>query len=199
MRGAETVFGVNFADGRIKGYGKKFQGRDKTFFVIFVRGNEEYGKNNFVDNGDGTISDLATGLMWLQDDAGPMDWGDALEFSERLNFAGYDDWRLPDVKELQSIVDYGRSPATSGGPAIDPVFECMGITNEAGQNDYGFYWSSTTHAVSGGRKIGSAAAYVAFGRSLGNISAIGRGGPGSRPPGPADRPMGGKRPPPPGY
>ncbi len=76
----ELLFGVNFADGRIKGYGLTIQGSDKTFLVICVRGNTDYGINNFVDNGDGTITDRATGLMWMQDDSGSgMFWEDALD------------------------------------------------------------------------------------------------------------------------
>ncbi|MBI9099087.1 MAG: DUF1566 domain-containing protein, partial [Spirochaetaceae bacterium] len=170
MDGDETVFGVNFADGRIKGYGLKMGNREKDFYVIFVRGNEEYGKNNFIDNGDGTISDLATGLMWMQEDAGPMNWGEALTYSEDLEYAGYDDWRLADAKELQSIVDYSRSPDTSDSAAIDPLFHTTVVENEAGEEDYGFYWSSTTHATSSSSNEGASAAYVAFGRSLGNMA-----------------------------
>ncbi|NQV07621.1 DUF1566 domain-containing protein, partial [bacterium] len=66
MNGDETMFGVNFADGRIKGYGltNPGTGADKEFFVIYVRGNTAYGDNVFVDMGDGTVADLATGLMW---------------------------------------------------------------------------------------------------------------------------------------
>ena len=48
------LFGVNFADGRIKGYGLAMPGgAAKTFFVHCVRGNTSYGINSFVDNGDG--------------------------------------------------------------------------------------------------------------------------------------------------
>lgn len=166
----ETVFGVNFADGRIKGYGMRQGNRQKEFYVIFVRGNEDYGENNFIDNRDGTITDLSTGLMWMQNDSGAMQWEDALVWAEGLNYAGYSDWRLPDVKELQSIVDYSRSPDTSNSPAIDPIFNCSEIVNEAGEIDYGFYWSSTTHANSSARNSGGAAAYVSFGRSLGNLA-----------------------------
>ena len=57
MNGDETLFGVNFADGRIKGYGLTVFGSDKTFFVIYVRKNTGYGGNSFADNGDGTITD----------------------------------------------------------------------------------------------------------------------------------------------
>jgi len=170
MAGDETLFGVNFADGRIKGYGLTLFGQDKTFFVIYVRGNTNYGTNEFQDNGDGTITDNATGLMWMQEDNGEgVLWEDALSYAENFEYAGHTDWRLPDVKELQSIVDYTRSPETTGSAAIDPLFNCTEITNEAGEADYPFYWSGTTHAnwstISGG-----SAAYVSFGRAMGYMN-----------------------------
>jgi len=134
-----------------------------------VRGNSNYGQNSFVGNGNGTISDNATGLVWLQADSGVgMNWADALTYCEDLSAAGFDDWRLPNAKELQSIVDYSRSPDTTNSAAIDPGFNVTAITNEAGQTDYPFYWSSTTHADSSGR--GSSAAYVSFGRALGYMN-----------------------------
>jgi len=60
MGGAKTVFGVNLADGRIKGYPVSGPGGKKYYTVRYVCGNTEYGKNNFSNNNDGTISDLAT-------------------------------------------------------------------------------------------------------------------------------------------
>jgi len=169
MNGDETMFGVNFADGRIKGYGLSLRGREKTFFVIYVRGNPDYGINDFVDNGDGTIMDQATGLMWVQSDSGiGMDWQEALAYCQNLTSAGYDDWRLPNAKELQSIVDYTRSPDTTNSAAIDPLFNVTPITNEAGEQDYPAYWSSSTHA---NLRNGSNAAYVNFGRSMGYMNA----------------------------
>ncbi len=173
MHGNTTMFGFNFADGRIKGYGTS-----KTFYVYYVRGNTNYGQNQFVDNGDGTITDEATGLMWLTYDSGyynagdngdgTMDWGDALEWSEDLEVAGYDDWKLPDAKELQSIVDYTRSPDTTSSAAIDSLFYSTPITNLAGETDYGFYWTSTTHLD--GMNYGSRGIYVAFGRGMGEMN-----------------------------
>jgi len=170
MGGDETLFGVNFADGRIKGYGLTMpydQSIEKTFFVMYVRGNENYGINDFTDNGNGTITDEATGLMWMQDDSGEgLNWEDALSYAEGKEYAGYSDWRLPDVKELQSIVDYTRSPATTSSAAIDPIFNCTEITNEAGESDYPFYWSSTTHS-NWTDQSGGFASYVSFGRAMG--------------------------------
>ncbi len=168
----DFVFGVNFADGRIKGYGFEMMGQDKMFNYLLVRGRTDYGVNNYSDNGDGTVTDVATGLMWMQDDnAEAIYWGDAITYAESSEYAGYTDWRLPDVKELQGIVDYTRSPSSSNSAAIDEVFNCSIITNEAGEDDYPWYWSSTTHAAysSDGNTNGGWGAYVAFGRCMGNM------------------------------
>jgi hypothetical protein len=178
----QTMFGVNFADGRIKGYppaiGMTSWYAAPTFYVYYVRGGTAYGVNSFADNGDGTVTDRATGLMWSQTDSGAgMDWEHALAWAQQKNaetYLGHDDWRLPNIKELQSIVDYGRAPGATGSPAIDPVFKSTPITNEAGQDDYGCYWSSTTHLGSqeepGAQAAsGSAAAYISFGRAMGKV------------------------------
>ncbi len=167
-----TVFGVNFADGRIKGYPRDIgpDGLPMKEFVRYVRGNPNYGQNNFVNNDDGTITDLSTGLMWQQaDDGNEYTWEEALAYAENLEFAGYDDWRLPNAKELQSIVDYTRSPSTTDSAAIDPLFNVSTIINEAGQTDYPCYWTSTTHASQSVNQGGNAA-YIAFGRAMGYMS-----------------------------
>jgi hypothetical protein len=169
-RNQRTMFGVNFADGRIKGYGLRRRDSDKTFYVLHVRGNPGYGDNDFLDLEDGTVLDRATNLMWSREDSGKaMDWVDALAWVEASNaeqFLGYDDWRLPNIKELQSLVDYTRSPSTTGSAAIDPVFGTTPMSNEAGDADFGTYWSSTTHLMSSPRPA-EAAAYINFGRSMG--------------------------------
>ncbi|MCB1060605.1 MAG: DUF1566 domain-containing protein [Calditrichaeota bacterium] len=168
----DLLFGVNFADGRIKGYGLLIQGQDKTFFVICVRGPAAYGLNNFVDNGDSTITDLSTGLMWSQMDSREgMNWQEALAWAQEKNsenFLGHNDWRLPNVKELQTLLDYTRAPDVTNSAAIDPLFQISGITNEAGQADYPYFWSNTTHANLGPQP-GGYASYVAFGRAMGYL------------------------------
>jgi len=146
----------------------------KAFYVFYVRGNTKYGKNDFHNNGDGTITDRATGLTWTKLDSGhlkagehkdgTLNWEQALRWTEDLEFAGHSDWRLPNAKELQSIVDYSRSPDTTHSAAIDPVFKVTPIRDALGKVNYPFYWSSTTHKRMGS---GDAAVYVAFGRSQG--------------------------------
>ena len=176
MNNASTMFGVNFADGRIKGYPKDQMPNRleaKKFYVLYVRGNTNYGINSFVQNSDGTVLDQATSLMWTQDDSGEaLSWEEALAYAENSEIAGYTDWRLPDAKELQSIVDYTRSPSTSNSAAIDPVFNCTAIASEAGEQDYAYYWTSTTH-VNNSSYPGEYAAYVCFGRAMGYMPELG--------------------------
>lgn len=77
---------------------------------------------------------------------------------------------MPDAKELQSIVDYSRSPQSTSSAAIDPLFQCTEITNEAGESDYPYFWSSTIHANWTEGNKGAWGAYISFGRAMGNES-----------------------------
>ena len=89
---------------------------------------------SFNDNSDGTITDNVTGVMWQkQDDAITRNWGSAVSYCSSLALANHRDWRLPTIKELNSISDFTTSnPAinTTYFPATAPVF----------------YWSSTSYA-----------------------------------------------------
>ena len=179
MNGQQCFFGVNFADGRIKCYPtSNSRHAGGTWEVRYVRGNVDYGTNAYADNGDGTVTDAATGLMWSTVDSGDpalsgdldgaMSWQEALQFAESATYAGYDDWRLPNAKELQSIVDYTRSPDATGSPAIDPVFEVTSVTNAAGDLDWPEFWTSTSF------EPGRDAVVVYFGRAMGYFSAGGQ-------------------------
>ncbi|UMB59650.1 DUF1566 domain-containing protein [Lutibacter sp. A80] len=193
--GSNAAFGVNIVTGHIKAYAASMPadggidagtppdtgtpppadgsgiptGNPLAKYVRAVRG-DTYGTNNFVDNGNNTISDNNTGLMWAKDDDGVvLDWEDALAYAENSELAGYTDWRLPNVKELQGIVDYSRSPTATDpanvGPAIDPIFNCTEMTSEAGYDDYGYYWTSTSANFTSGQPY-YYAWYVAFGRAV---------------------------------
>jgi hypothetical protein len=115
----------------------------------------------YVDNGDGTVTDVNTGLQWEKksDDGSIHDkdvfytWSNALAVHvsglNTANFAGHNDWRLPNVRELQSIVNYENySPAVSsafntgctGGCAVTAC-SCTAPSD---------YWSSTSLAASPG-------------------------------------------------
>ncbi len=173
--GYQKNFGVNFADGRIKGYDLTDSKSGLLFksYVQLVRGPTGYGINAFTNNNDGTITDLGTGLLWSRGDGGtPMTWSNALAWVQSKNasnYLGHGDWRMPNVKELQSLVNYSNAPDYNGLPAIDTnYFTCTAITNEAGQPDWGYYWTSSTHWTYSLNNTGAGEAdYIAFGRALG--------------------------------
>ena len=107
-------------------------------YVRAVRGGQSGAFDNLVINDDGTVTDTATGLMWQQVTAPSTEtWEQALAFCESLTLAGHSDWRLPNWKELQSIVDYDRY-----NPAIDTTY----FTGTVGTFE-SHYWSSTTDAL----------------------------------------------------
>jgi hypothetical protein len=90
--------------------------------------------SNFKNNGNGTVTDLATGLTWQrQDDNDTKDWNEAVEYCQTLDLAG-GGWRLPTIKELQSIVEY----RVHGLPNIDAV--------AFPDTEPSLYWSATIYA-----------------------------------------------------
>ena len=110
-----------------------------AYSVRAVRG-AQFRTGGFVNNGNGTVTDTYTGLMWAQNpiQIGYPDWSSSMGYCEDLTLplvAGYTDWRMPNRIELQSLVDYTRSdPAINTGyfPSTMYDFEAA----------YG--WTSTT-------------------------------------------------------
>ena len=89
-----------------------------------------------------------------------------MAYAENLELATHTDWRLPNAKELQSIVDYTRSPQTTNSPAIDPIFDTTEINDPDGNpGQYPFFWTGTTHLD--GANPYSSAVYIAFGEGQG--------------------------------
>lgn len=118
---------VSFNDG-LSSYGDR---TSTNYYVRCVRGAQT--TPSYTDNGNGTITDNVTSLMWQkQDDGTAWAWADALTYCEGLTLGGHSDWRLPNIKELSSLVDDTRH-----SPAIDPIFTSTQLSN---------YWSSTTYA-----------------------------------------------------
>jgi len=87
----------------------------------------------FTDNGNGTVSDKSTGLIWQQAKGEKHPWNDAKAYCDGLSLAGKDDWRLPTKDELITIVDKNNF-----SPAIDESFfpEVFGTSGV-------YYWTST--------------------------------------------------------
>jgi hypothetical protein len=102
---------------------------------------------SYTDNGNGTVTDNRTGLMWKKcsepdtttDCSGTpntYNWTNAISQCENLNYAGYTDWRLPNMKELFSLLKYQGS----SGPYIDTTY----FPNTL----HSYYWTSTTYLPS---------------------------------------------------
>ena len=79
----------------------------------YVRGAKPSNLHSYVNNLDGTVTDTDTGLMWTQVPAAATAWDAALSYAENLSLNGYTDWRLPNIKELQTLTDYTLTTATS--------------------------------------------------------------------------------------
>ncbi|MCD4718781.1 MAG: DUF1566 domain-containing protein [Desulfobacula sp.] len=105
--------------------------------ILFFLINTIAALADFVDNGNGTVTDTATGLMWQQASQNPMNWEAAITYCETLPLANYGDWRLPNRNELQSLVDYSKY-----NPCIDTSFFPGTVSSHC--------WSSTTSADSSG-------------------------------------------------
>lgn len=88
----------------------------------------------YTDNGNGSVTDAVTTLMWQkQDDGTTKTWEGAIAYCQGLTLAGYSDWRLPNVKELSSLVDDSRY-----SPSINTTY----FPNTQSSS----YWSSTTYS-----------------------------------------------------
>jgi len=109
-----------------------------AFYVRCVRGTS-WGQNMYFDNGDGTVTDNMSGLVWQKDDGGvARNWESALLYCENLILGGSFDWRLPDIKELESIVTITPADDTFDNPSVDAAFF------PTTQNTH--YWSSSASA-----------------------------------------------------
>lgn len=110
-------------------------GGTKNFFVRAVRDvtNPTLLTNRFSKNNDGTITDLATNLEWQQTpDMQTKSWEDALVYAENLSIDSKSDWRLPSIRELQSINDENY-----GNPSVNTNYFNLLNTQRK-------FWSSTT-------------------------------------------------------
>jgi hypothetical protein len=119
---------------RVADCGNIYAGYEKSdlLYLIAVRGKSHSESGRFKLNVGGSVTDKSTGLMWQRSDADPLTWQEALDHCEGLNLAGYNDWRLPNINELLSIVDYGRAQ-----PAINTYYFPNTATDDQ-------YWSSST-------------------------------------------------------
>jgi hypothetical protein len=104
----------------------------------------------FTDNGDGTITDNATGLMWVKDATGAgahgglsEHWAHLIDFCQALDFAGHTDWRMPNIRELLSLPDYGTAEYMIVAPFVNTEIDYFYSSTHA------FYDSSQIYRLDG--------------------------------------------------
>ncbi|MCW8328380.1 DUF1566 domain-containing protein [Photobacterium sp. SDRW27] len=126
----DHVWHIGFPDAHIMG-----QHTASTKLVRCVRADNgaAYHNMRYVDNGNGTVTEKITNRMWQQNiDYQRRNWEESIKYCENLDYAGYDDWRLPNIKEMVSIVNYNKT-----SPAIDEEF----FPNTPVKY---FFWTSTS-------------------------------------------------------
>jgi len=138
--GSDRVWVVNRGGGT--GAKRKDQafsaGGDANFNARYVRGTPREGHHQYTPNKDGTVTDGATGLMWITGPAPAMAWAEAVRYPKTLDLGGYKDWRLPDVKELASLIDYKILNAVDAHRKV-PCLDQSVFSKAAAD----FYWSAT--------------------------------------------------------
>lgn len=108
----------------------------------------------FVDNLEGTVTDMATGLQWIKEphllpgNDGPDSWYNLVDFCSGLVFASHSDWRLPNAREMASLANFGQPQAFSwlnspGAPfsGIKPALYWTSTTDSERPNE-AFFWNS---------------------------------------------------------
>lgn len=109
--------------------------------VVFTFGIVQ-ADDRFVDNGDGTVSDMKTGLMWAQTDSmGDITWHDARLYNENIILGVYDDWRMPTIVELETLFDstYDKRETICGHRVK---------THSLIELSCGFVWSAEERSIS---------------------------------------------------
>jgi arylsulfatase A-like enzyme len=109
-------------------------GQSNRFTQSFGEDSDYTGREpSYKDNGDETISDAVTGLVWQKSDGGEMTWEQAQVYAKELRLGGYSDWRLPNSIELFSIMDHGKH-----GPAMN--------TDYFTRSEARYWWTNSTRA-----------------------------------------------------
>jgi hypothetical protein len=95
----------------------------------------------FIDFGDGTVVDSFTGLMWQRVPSATVGtWSSAISYCKNLTLAGHTDWRLPNMNELASMINY------SYGSWGTSTAAWLNSSETPFSNVQNLVWSSTTYA-----------------------------------------------------
>ncbi|KPA10489.1 protein containing DUF1566 [Candidatus Magnetomorum sp. HK-1] len=143
--GVQFSYGLDLTTGLVSSYTKS-----TSNYVRAVCGGQCRSVGKLVINDDRTITDIASGIMWeIESSNMTQKWKTALAYCENLSLAKHEDWRLPDLKELRSIVDYSNYD-----PLIDKEYFSLKMP--------AFYWTSTSYVSTTGNAWG---VYFGYGPS----------------------------------
>jgi hypothetical protein len=110
--------------------------------LTFLSAGAAGADDRFVDNGDGTVTDSKTGLMWAKtDSSGDISWHDAKLYCEYIILSDYTDWRMPTIEELETLFD----------DSLDGYKTICGHKVKATSQielSCGFVWSSEVRSIS---------------------------------------------------
>lgn len=126
----------------------------------------------FLDNDDGTITGLVTGLTWSRAvDAQKVSLEQALKIAEKMTLAGYSDWRVPTIKELYSLINFsgytGQCGAgVPGNSPGRPVSTVPGKSKTSQESPVPFINTDYFNFKYGNTRPGRSAVYIAFGRTM---------------------------------
>ena len=142
----QTIYYNNLYEITAPASGEPFYGQDAQY--------DGY-QPSYSDNGDGTVTDNVTGLMWQKAVSEKMTFDEALSGADTFSLADYDDWRLPTIKELYSLILFsGVDPSGWQGSDTDlltPFIDTTIFDFEYGDENAGEriidaqYWSSTVY------------------------------------------------------
>ncbi|MBF0240211.1 MAG: DUF1566 domain-containing protein [SAR324 cluster bacterium] len=135
---SSTYYSSDYPDWYVSfSYGTVTPSNISNAYARCVRGGAVTSSPHFTDNGNGTVSDSITGLMWQQADGGSKSWTNALTYCESITLAGHSDWRVPNRNDWLSVVDYSYS-----SPALDSTYFPSTYSER--------YWSSSPDASGSG-------------------------------------------------
>jgi len=129
----------------MRGYGGRFPAKSFLVFLVCLVAlctGMAGAEDRFTNNGDGTVTDTRTGLMWAQtDNMGNINWQNAKLYCENIILGGYDGWRMPTIEELETLFssDIDRHETICG----KKTRSVPGI-----ELSCGFVWSSQVRSVS---------------------------------------------------
>jgi C1A family cysteine protease len=133
---AGSAWGVTFVSGS-----SIVQFKSSSYHIRAVRGGRASSTDSLIINSLDSVTDIHAGLMWVRGEGVRMTWREAISYCASLVLDGHDDWRLPNLNELRSIVDYSTyNPSIMRGNSPN-LLAFPEVYSER-------YWSSTSAATS---------------------------------------------------